>query len=253
MTINRTLSEDRTCFLRIIGDIHGYQKWYKRLVSGHKSSGLSKPEYTIQVGDLGFTYNCLDDIDPERHKVLGGNHDNYDIMGDYPHFLGDFGVYTIPEFGDIFFVRGAFSIDRATRDIGVNWWEEEELTVEQGNAAIKLYGEVKPDFVITHACPLNVVPHVANPMIAHNYGFATSVIKTKTAQLLQAMASVHRPKIHFFGHYHTDFDCYVDAASGEVMPENCPPEDHKYYTRFICVDKMKHIDLDKGFQHRMLE
>jgi len=253
MTINRTLSHDKTSFLRIVGDIHGYHKWYRRLTKGHSPSGLSEPEYTIQIGDLGFMYNVLDELDPQHHKVLAGNHDNYAIMGNYPHFLGDFGVHTIPEFGDVFFIRGAFSIDKVNRSLGVDWWEEEELTVEQGEEALKLYKEVKPDFVISHDAPLNVVPYVTNPRIAFNFGFSNSVIKTKTAQLLQVMAAFHRPKIHFFGHYHVDFDCYVDATNGEVMPDDCLPEDKKYYTRYICVDKMKHIDLDKDFLQNMRE
>lgn len=244
-------SDDTNTFLRILGDIHGHYEWYLKLIEADP-----KPDHTIQIGDLGFEYSFLDNVDAERHRVLGGNHDNYDIVDNYPHFLGDFGVHTVPDYGDVFFVRGAFSVDhkrRASYGPKKSWWEEEELTVQQGNEALELYKEVKPDVLISHGCPFNVVPHVTDPIVLHNLGYGTSVIKTKTSMLLQSMAMVHRPKVHFFGHFHVDFDQYIDPASGEIKPDNCVPENEQYYTRYICVNQMEFVDVPKEFFQNLRE
>jgi len=252
VTINHTLGNGEEVFLRIIGDVHGKHRSYLRLVQDGEDQAYAEPEHSIQIGDFGFDYKVLAGLDPERHKVLGGNHDNYDKVGDWPHFLGDFGVYTIPDFGDIFFVRGAWSIDQSHRTIGIDWWEQEELTLEQGEQALKLYEEVKPDFVISHECPINVVPHVTDPGAAFAFGHKDAVIKTRTSQLLQAMTSYHQPKIHFFGHYHRNVDICLDN-SGFIKPDDCPLDQERYFTRYVCLGELRHVDLDKGFLKRMRE
>ena len=70
--------------LTIIGDCHGKYDKYKEIVNNTK--------FSIQLGDFGFNYSILDEIDPSCHKIVAGNHDNYDKMENYPHFCGDFGI-----------------------------------------------------------------------------------------------------------------------------------------------------------------
>jgi len=216
--------------LRIIGDIHGERNVYLDYLQG--------VEYTIQIGDLDFDYEFLLDVSPDNHRVLAGNHDNYDQVSKFSHFLGDFGVHEVPEFGEIFFVRGGWSIDyKARSSIGTrrrkkDLWEEEELTIQQCYEAYDLYQKVKPKFLISHEAPLSVVSMVTNPQVTQNLGFG-SVVKTKTNQLLQIMHDFHAPKIHVFGHYHCSFDREIDN------------------TRFVCVDALKYINFEKDFMLKL--
>lgn len=202
--------------LRIIGDLHGHKANYKKFVKGTHDS--------IQIGDLHSSYDANDlqkdyswmteaGVDPTKHKFFTGNHDNLDFAFESPHCLGDFGVYTVPDFGDVFFVRGAFSIDHKHRRktdwqwgnklLAKNHWpDKEELTLEECNQAIALYEQVKPVFVLTHECPLDVVDQVTDPHFMESMGYSQAILKTRTNQALNAMLVLHQPKVWCFGHYH---------------------------------------------------
>ena len=75
-------------YFRIIGDVHGYWGRYHLL--------LRKAHFTLQVGDFGRDYATLSTVDADRHKFLGGNHDNYDKVEKWPHYLGDYGLHSVP-------------------------------------------------------------------------------------------------------------------------------------------------------------
>jgi len=154
--------------LRIIGDVHGHKERYLRL--------LRKAEYSLQIGDMGFEYNFLNSVDPDKHRFFGGNHDNYDRINDVPHNLGNHGIHTVPGFGDIFFVRGAYSIDQVYRTEGVSWWRAEELNHQEAQKALEEYRKIKPDFVVTHSCPASIVRHITS---------SNWIKKTTTNSLLQ--------------------------------------------------------------------
>ena len=221
--------------LRIIGDIHGERDCYRKLIENIP--------YTIQIGDFEYEFDWLlrEGISQERHRFIGGNHDNYDNAPHSPHYMGDFGVYTVPEFGDIFFVRGAWSIDHRARrahtvyDRGrvlhANYWpDKEELSINEAMEALKLYKKVRPNFVIAHECPLSILGHVTNPDFAYSFGYKEPLIRTKTNQLLQAMIDFHRPKTFVFGHYHKNFDTVIDG------------------TRFICANICQGVDFPVDYQ-----
>lgn len=214
--------------LRLIGDVHTNRRTYLDLIDG--------ADYSLQVGDLdiiSFDWLLDRNVDSGRHKFVGGNHDNYDKINDVPHNLGDFGVWSIPNFGDIFFVRGAWSIDQRVRDFGIDWWPEEELSHQKCEEAIAQYAEIKPKFVVSHACPTKVIAHVADLRVARNWGFDQDVILTRTDQMLQAMLEHHVPEIHVFGHYHRRFDGWVNGRTGEMLPVDAT--DKTGYTRYVCL------------------
>jgi hypothetical protein len=130
-----------------IGDVHGKIKPYLRLLPGHKES--------LQIGDVGFEsdYRLLAGLS-ERHKLIKGNHDYYGLKDiTPPNFLGDFGVHRFPKFGDVFYVRGEYSIDFRFRTPYLDWFAGEELTGAQFEQMLTLYEEVKPRVVATHGCP----------------------------------------------------------------------------------------------------
>jgi hypothetical protein len=201
--------------IRFIGDLHGNitenknRRCYTNLINGIP--------YSVQLGDWGFDYRPLKNIDPIRNRVLPGNHDNYDDMINYPHFLGDFGWHSFPlknnkEF-KFFFIRGAFSIDRKWRIPTISWWEQEELTFEQCYKLIDVYREAKPDFVVSHDCPQNIMPYVVPG------GYDRQFIQpSRTNQILQSCFEIHRPSTWIFAHHHRN---WTDTVMG---------------TKFFCLD-----------------
>lgn len=195
--------------LRIIGDVHGHNERYRRL--------LQKARFTIQVGDFGFNYITLSTINYRQHRILAGNHDNYDEVENWPHFLGDYGIHNIPGFGNIFFVRGGISIDRHLRIEGVSWWEAEELSMAECYAALAEYKRVRPNFVVSHECPRSIVPFVTK---------SVQIIPSRTNQLLEQMLSIHTPNQWVFGHYHQSWDAIING------------------THFTCLDELECLDFE---------
>jgi hypothetical protein len=199
-------------WLTLVGDVHSNIADYVRLVRDSA--------YSIQLGDLGFDYSLLEQLDPARHRFLPGNHDNYAALP--PHALGDFGVWKVPDAepeglsGDVFFVRGAWSIDRLSRTENVNWFAEEELSDEQFAQVIALYAELKPDCVISHDCPSSLLRYVMN------FGSPS-----RTNGNLQRMLEIHRPKRWFFAHHHFTWSKQIDD------------------TLFFCLGEMVALDMDQ--------
>lgn len=178
----------------IISDLHG---------NAVKHLAYSKQyEYTVQVGDLGFSYEYLKDIDPAKHKFIGGNHDNYTVLTHRPpdHYLGDFGSVALGGL-NFFFVRGAWSIDINMRTPGISWWPEEELSLRRLQEAVDAYAAVKPNVMMTHDCPRSVVEHVSDPMMLVDFGHDIDH-QTNTQLALQKMLEIHQPRYWYFGHYH---------------------------------------------------
>jgi|APSaa5957512535_1039671.scaffolds.fasta_scaffold165476_1 hypothetical protein len=210
--------------LRLIGDVHGKHDKYLYLLEENEAP------YTLQVGDFGFHYNTFDEHDiKENHCFIGGNHDNYDLIDDCPNHLGDFGVWSVPDMGDVFYIRGGWSIDKAFRSPGVSWWPDEELSQDKCEEALELYKEVKPKFVVSHECPLDIVQFVTNPQFAKDMGHDSGIIMTKTNRILLRMREFHAPKMHVFGHYHK----HLDIVANEV--------------RYVCLPELGTLDLPKNF------
>lgn len=238
--------------LMIVGDVHGHYEDYLETIR--------LANYSLQLGDLGFDYTPLirsGEWDPEKHKFLPGNHDNYTIKEVhgldprsaqvldpysnyvvlngkvylYTHlpknFVGNYGIWRVPttepevDQDFLFFVRGAWSIDFANRTLGVDLWENEELTEEELKRAVKMYEEVKPSIVISHTCPHSVKEHL------QIYG---TRVKTRTSAYLQQMFDIHQPKLWVFGHHHQEFDKVIGGC------------------RFVCLQELAFLCLDEHLE-----
>lgn len=184
--------------LAIIGDIHAHFQDYSLILQ------KLTPEFicSVQIGDFGLGFNyVLDekvkqfDADlSEYHRFFRGNHDDPDRCGEYAMNLGEYGYWT-KNGKTVFFVAGAWSIDSQYRTEGRDWWRDEELRQSQMLAAQELYRAVKPDYVLSHDAP----DEVLQLMYA---GTGRPVISTKTSQFLQALLSDHAPEKWYFGHHH---------------------------------------------------
>jgi hypothetical protein len=185
-----------------IGDAHGQYDRYVKIAR--------KRDFTVQIGDLGFKYGCLDNLDPDRHKVVGGNHDNYPSLVEYPHYMGDYGMASLGGV-DFFFYRGAYSIDRQHRTIGIDWWEEEQLKIDDFTKAREIYREAKPDLVLTHDCPESIALMLLEP--------GQNVYQNITGWALQELFNIHQPKKWRFGHWHRSWNMTVDGTEFKCLNE----------------------------------
>ena len=182
--------------LRLLGDVHGdirpVIKQYDR----------SDYDQLIQVGDFGFrdTYSkYLKLFDSEKLRILPGNHDDYDALVEpeyAPYFLGDYGLLDGTD-GKVFYVRGAWSIDKAYRREGVSWWKNEELSFRQTYECLDLWEQVgaNVEVVLSHDAPINIATFVLGQY----------PIETTTGKLLYEMWKMHQPKFWFFGHHHKNW------------------------------------------------
>lgn len=186
--------------MRLIGDVHGKHDRYLPLISGVKES--------IQVGDFGFKYDVLNQVDSVNHRILAGNHDNHDLWPTYPHFLGNYGNWR-----NWYYVRGGRSVDKELRTENINYWPQEELSLREMCSAADDYAKARPEFVVTHECPAFLIAPFGNK------GYSV------TAQFLQRLFDIHRPKIWVFGHHHRSFTQYF----GE--------------TKFICLNELETVDV----------
>lgn len=200
--------------LYLIGDIHGMiSEYYLPIISK-----LENP--SIQVGDVGHgMYDIRLPEVPKQHRFIRGNHDNPELCAKHPNYLGNFGY--IKEW-DLFYVSGAPTPPWALGNflLGISWWPEEELEMEDCNAALRLYEEVRPRIVVSHTCP-----QIAHIRIMNIKRHATHGVN-KTAALLQAMFESHAPSMWYFGHYHESRKFNI------------------YKTHFQCLDEAEVVGVD---------
>lgn len=204
--------------ITIIGDVHGktqqYQKMLRQRFEGKR---------TIQLGDMGLGFKGvgLHEMSMD-HRWFRGNHDDPEKCKMNPNYLGkdDFGYLR----EGIFWLAGAYSIDHQWRTEGVSWWSGEELSHNQLQAAIDLYKQVKPKFVISHEAPEEASLYMLTVI---QPGFRPEKLaKSRTSAALQVMFDAHKPKEWVFGHYHLDksFDWKG--------------------TKFTCVNELSTYELD---------
>lgn len=191
--------------ISIIGDVHGKYKRYHEIIREK-----DRRPYTVQIGDFGFDFETLKNVDPDKHKIVGGNHDNYDKIVNVPHYLGDYGNYTLNGI-NFFFYRGAYSIDKQYRTIGIDWWEQEQLKIEDFMKARELYRETKPDIVLTHDCPEGIVSYLLPA--------GSTIYQNITGWALQELFNIHQPRLWRFGHYHCNWNMKINGTDFRCVNE----------------------------------
>lgn len=184
----------------VIGDVHGNINSFEKIIYQHKGD-------SIQLGDFGFKKHhdyFLNNFDLESNSVLFGNHDYYPYLRE-PHSLGDYGC---DHLGELFFVRGAYSIDKHIRTIGVDWFENEEMTYQTFKDVINKYELVKPKIVISHDCPQSLRESL--------FGIHE---KSMTSNGLQAMFEIHQPDLWIFGHHHKSKNVNINGTNFRCLAE----------------------------------
>lgn len=202
--------------MRFIGDVHGKYRQYKAIIKGCERS--------IQVGDMGVGFykrgpdgaplalaNPPFDAMYPNHRFIRGNHDNPAVCKRQHLWIPDGTVE-----GDMMFIGGAWSIDRAWRTEGFDWWADEELSYQELSTLIDVYLAAKPRIMVTHDCPKVTQQHIHSHHIEN----------TRTNGAFQSMFELHQPELWIFGHHHTSFRRVING------------------TQFICLNELEYIDLD---------
>ena len=179
--------------ITIIGDVHG--KWKE-----YESKLMGIPGRSIQIGDMGMGFGGRKTLRlPGNAKWFRGNHDNPQMCREHPNYLGDYGF--LPQ-DSLFYIAGAWSIDRAWRTPMVSWWPDEELNWQELDAALDLYIKSKPRFVISHEAPTCASTWLLT-MVAPGFR-PEKIATTRTGQAMERMLDYHKPEKWIFGHYHID-------------------------------------------------
>lgn len=208
---------------RIIGDIHGKLYDYQM----HSINDFKGP--TIQVGDFGIGFAgpyWHDQVsawqkENTQHRFIRGNHDNPEKCKTMPGFITDGKVEN-----DVMFIGGAWSIDRAWRTEGIDWWPDEELSIVALDHLIGVYDMVRPRVMITHDAPTDVTFQMFVQSGLALGGSSAKKINTRTGQALQAMFDIHQPDEWYFGHWHVTMQCKFGR------------------TMFHCLGELDYVDIE---------
>lgn len=187
----------------IIGDVHGKVLKYQDLIRYSQK--------TYQLGDFGFKTEHdwhLQNVDDTKHKVLFGNHDYYPYLNREHSVTSNF----IIESG-ILFIRGAYSIDKVYRTEGRDWFNNEQMSYEEGLELIDYIEslENKPNIIVSHDCPF----------FLYERFFGIRDGKNLTNQVLQRVFEIMQPDKWIFGHHHkrkqeringTQFTCLEECG-----------------------------------------
>lgn len=208
--------------IRFIGDVHGHYKQYALLCHSAEDKGWE----TVQIGDMGFTYEHFSQfgLDNGKHHWFGGNHEHYNKYHKAPCQLGDYGTVPIEDwkYSSFLFIRGAHSIDYKYRTEGLDWFRNEELDLKEWRACFDFYKLTRPNIVVTHDCP-NIA---RDEMVKGGFGIVQGQkIQTRTGQMLQHLYDIWQPSLWIFGHWHKDVEFKVGK------------------TKFRCIDILQTFDL----------
>ena len=212
--------------LRIIGDVHGQVDFVLKRNARSYLDLIEDCEFSLQVGDMGDaeTYAELEaNVDAERHRFFGGNHDHYPHLP--AHALGDYGCVELGGV-ELFFVRGARSsdkkklIERGAKLGYTLWFEEEEIAEADHDAVLKMYLANKPRIVVSHTCPSSIRPYVID-FVGPNSRTPVENrhFSSPTGDLLQRLFDAHQPESWFFGHFHHDWSYREDETMFRCIGE----------------------------------
>lgn len=205
----------------VVGDVHGkIDQFWSICLDYWDKNPQGK---VIQLGDVGFhkSYEKLIKLfrSTYAHKglltIVPGNHDDYarciESRGSSKwKYTGGIKIHNTTSQDDMFFQRGANSIDKHLRTEGIDWFSNEEMSYTQLGKAVDLYIESKPRIMFSHTCPSSV----KRDLFSYNES-------SRTEQALQVMFELHQPEYHFFGHFHRSVDEVING------------------TRFICLAELQ--------------
>ncbi|MBQ8823140.1 MAG: metallophosphoesterase [Lachnospiraceae bacterium] len=182
---------------------------------------VSKEDYLIILGDVGV---CWDGGEKDAWVLkklrelpvtvlwLDGNHENFDLLREYPvtewnggkvqriapdviHLMRGY-VYYIE--GKLFWVfGGGMSVDKIWRREGISWWKEEMPSYEEYDRGLDNLqkAEFQVDYILTHTAPRKVAEQLVDVMLPGEEALQ---------YYLQDVAERTSFAGWYFGHWHMD-------------------------------------------------
>lgn len=203
----------------LVSDIHGHLRldWLKAQLN---KIILVESDYLIILGDAGIIWSKTDyqevrayyDGLPCKTLFLDGNHENFDLICEYPikEFCGG-QVHQISEklfhlmrgeiyciAGKMFFVfGGGFSVKKLTNSSPVYVWEQEMPTEKEYKNGIGNLCRVQfnVDYVLTHVAPTRFAEKIGVKLVPQ---------EKELNDYLQDISERLHYKKWYFGHYHKD-------------------------------------------------
>lgn len=215
--------------LVVVGDWHGDQGWALQTI---RSAAREGARLIIHVGDFGFDWpgakrnryeERLNRALIEYGVILiisPGNHDNHDTIEKLPvdtDGLATFrsNIRVLPKGGRtqveglrIGGLGGAFSVDKAWRQSGKDWWANEEPTSRD---AERLVAGGPVDILITHDAPAGV-PLKSAFDLPDELGRHAE----RTRLLLRDVVDALAPPHVFCGHWHQRVEHRITHPDGRV-------------------------------------
>jgi UDP-2,3-diacylglucosamine pyrophosphatase LpxH len=226
--------------LIFIGDVHGefYDLTHKLANHNIRSSTF------IQVGDfgVGFKSNKENEIkqlgklndrlkaDGNVMYVIRGNHDDpayFDGQVAYSNliFLKDYSLLEIED-KKILLAGGAISIDRNSRKLNVNYWENEEFALSESMLKAALKRVKKLDIVVTHSAPSEFEPRELGKIVWEYCVYDSGLIhelkkeRGRHSLLMNILAGLKLKPTHwYYGHFHYSYHNNYGGLKYRVL--NC--------------------------------
>jgi len=224
----------RDDYLIVLGDFgvcfYGHPKpetmWYSAL----EAKGLlDEDEKTLNIWK-SFPWTTL---------FIDGNHENFDILDNYPvdewnggkvHFLADNVIHLMR--GQIFNIEGktfftmggASSIDKYRRIEGLTWWAREmpsKKEYEEALSNLEKYN-FKVDYVLTHCAP--------EGQICRNSSYVYNKDHNELTQFFFRLLNNWKLEFKhwYFGHYHGDEDIFEIGR-----------EEPRFHLRYNVIQRLK--------------
>lgn len=149
-----------------------------------------------------------------KDRYIRGNHDNSAECASDHHWIPD-GMCDLEN--KMMFIGGGYSVDQARRTVGVDWWDDEELSYTNLGRMIDEAIEFKPKIIVSHEAPNAALPP------AH---LAPSKPPSRTSNALETIFRECPPKLWVFGHHH----CSWKFREGPTL--------------FICCNINEAVDID---------
>lgn len=212
----------------ITGDIHGTISVGERFNTKNfpEQKQMTKDDYVIITGDFGLIWfldkedqywlNWLDETKPFTTLFVDGNHENFDLLNNFPieewnggkiHRINDSVIHLMR--GQVFTIKGktfftfggAKSHDKQYRVEGISWWKQEMPDRKEFSEGLNNLEKHnwKVDYVITHTCSSSTLINLSNKL---NFPYEIDELNEYFSLLEERLTY----KKWYFGHFHSDIE-----------------------------------------------
>lgn len=187
----------------VIGDLHGKFK----LLCNYLNSISKNYDYIFCTGEFGYwpefcDFNDLKLSENTKFYWCDGNHERHDLIKNICNneisknifYMKRGSVLTIND-KNILFFGGANSIDYKNRTPGIDWFPEENISINDMNNL----PNKKIDIIISHTCPLEF------DISKHFYLYDNKETECNRKYLSEIL-KMYNPYLWYFGHWHKSME-----------------------------------------------